>query len=189
MTDKAFVTSDNPTAVYNIYLERMGCIESGLACRGVLLYMPLSPKIAVILYDDKVYKIGSRKQSFVDITNCNDIKELNNLTAINSYKTILFNPTMTSPAELEWLGIQSDYFTPREMVVPMNDVGVDGVGIIIGTHRVGLSCKLHLSIVKYLPRYATMNQKDFNCQSDRYRESAYMKEELIRQYFFSPQKN
>lgn len=182
-TEKSFITSDNPTALYNMFLERMGQVESGLGCRGVFIYMPLSPKIALVLYDDKVYKIGARKQSYVEIIEKNDIKELNKLTAVNSLNTILFNPTMTTVADLEWLGNQSDRFTQKEKVESMSGIVADNGNRIIGTHHVGLSCKLKLSFVKYLPKYAAITPKNFNPQTDLYREIAYVKDDLIDSFF------
>lgn len=181
-TDVAFVTSDNPTALYNMYLERMGQVETGLGCRGVFLYMPLSPKAAVVLYDDKVYKMGGRKQSFVEITERNDARELNRLTAVNSFETILFNPTLTHTAELEWLGEQSDRYTPAEKIEEINGIVAESGNKIIGTHNVGLECKLRLSFLKYLPKYAAMKPEQFNRQTDLYREIAYVKDELIDYY-------
>ena len=55
------MTSDNPVVLYNMFLERMGVDESGMGSRGAFIFMPLSPGLAIVLYDGKVYKIGNKR--------------------------------------------------------------------------------------------------------------------------------
>ena len=42
-TGQAFVTSDNPAVLYNMFFERMGLDESGMGCRVVLLLCRFHP--------------------------------------------------------------------------------------------------------------------------------------------------
>ena len=87
-TDLAFITSDNPVCMYDSYFERLENINYALASRGLFMYFPLSDKIAVMFYDDRCYKMGDKKKSYVELNQLEDIKELNKLTACNSNKVI-----------------------------------------------------------------------------------------------------
>ena len=57
--DENFLTSDNPVFRYNQYCERiqyMGVIGAGN--RGLQLFVPLSPRFLLILYDGATYEAG-----------------------------------------------------------------------------------------------------------------------------------
>lgn len=53
---------------------------------------------------------------------------------------------------------------------------------IIGTHHVGNACKLQLSFVKYLPTYKAKTAKTFDQRTDMYREIAYYRDNLEKQF-------
>lgn len=75
-TDKAFMTSDNPAVIYDVFMERMKQIYA-LGSRGLMIYLPLSPHVAVLYYDSQCYKVGDRKKRYVIINSVKDIDELN----------------------------------------------------------------------------------------------------------------
>ena len=66
-TDKSFITSDNPVAKYNQFMERMGQEAYGLGARGLQIFFPLSPQIGVMYYDPKCYKLGYKKKEYVEL--------------------------------------------------------------------------------------------------------------------------
>ena len=68
-----FITSDNPAVIYNQFLERMKQESYALGSRGLQIYFPLTPKVAVIYYDSECYKIGCKKRNYVDITQPSDV--------------------------------------------------------------------------------------------------------------------
>ncbi len=78
-TKKPFITSDNPIVLYNHFLEKrkhpFG--KCGLASKGLEVFYPLSPELALIYYDDKVYKVGYRKRNYIETYNEKDIDSLN----------------------------------------------------------------------------------------------------------------
>ena len=154
-TGHAFVTSDNPAVLYNMFFERMGLDESGMGCRGVFVFMPFSPELAIVLYDGKVYKIGNKRQPYAEITNKRDVGELNKLTAVNAFQTILYNPKVTTVDELSRLAHYHKKYTVENKVVEIKGVNAETGNTIMGVHKIGIMCGLQLSFVKYLPIFAT----------------------------------
>lgn len=181
-TGYAFVTSDNPAALYNMFFERMGRDELGMGCRGVFIFMPLSPELAIVLYDSKVYKIGNKRQPYAEITDRRDIGELNKLTAVNAFQTILYNPKVTTVDELSRLANYNKKNTVEDQVVAIKGVNAKTGNTIMGVHQIGIMCGLQLSFVKYLPLFAAKTPQNFNPFTDRFREIAYYKDELINRF-------
>jgi hypothetical protein len=51
-TTAAFLTCDDPVVMTNrLYCQRIGETNFGFGSAGCIFYMPLSPKVAMILYD------------------------------------------------------------------------------------------------------------------------------------------
>jgi hypothetical protein len=181
-TGYAFVTSDNPAALYNMFFERMGRDELGTGCRGVLIFMPFSPELAIVLYDGKVYKIGNKRQPYAEITNKRDVGELNKLTAVNAFQTIFYNPKVTTVDELSRLAKYHKKYAVENQVVEIKGVNSKTGDTIMGVHQIGIMCGLQLSFVKYLPLFAAKTPQNFNPFTDRFREIAYYKDELINRF-------
>lgn len=181
-TRHAFVTSDNPTALYNMFFERMGRDESGMGCRGVFVFMPLSPELAIVLYDGKVYKIGNKRQPYAEIINKRDVEELNKLTAVNAFQTILYNPKSTTVDELSRLAYFHKKYAVENKVVEIKGINPETGNTIMGVHQIGIMCGLQLSFVKYLPLFAAKTPQNFNPFTDRFREIARYKDELIDRF-------
>ena len=181
-TGHAFVTSDNPAALYNMFFERMGHDELGMGCRGVFVFMPLSPKLAIVLYDGKVYKIGNKRQHYAEITDMRDVEELNKLMAVNAFQTILYNPKVTTVNELSRLANYHKKYAVENQVVEIKGVNAKTGDTIIGVHQIGIMCGLQLSFVKYLPLFAAKTPQNFNPFTDCFREIAYYKDELINRF-------
>ncbi len=79
-----FITSDQPVILYNKWTEDVkeyGAV--GLASKGLLIFLPLSPSKLLLLYDSSVYKIGNKKDS---VTILNDSKEADNLNLMQWLK-------------------------------------------------------------------------------------------------------
>lgn len=88
-----FITSDNPVVFYNQMFEEFENLGSGIgiASAGLQIFYPISPKILIIFYDAKAYKIGNRKDSVIHIINPNDVNEINKLQIVNSSENIYLN--------------------------------------------------------------------------------------------------
>jgi hypothetical protein len=90
-TSQDFITSDHPVAKINQYF--LGNYDGGVAgwgAKGLQVFVPLSPKHMVILYDDKIYKVGARKPNNVFITNEADVHALNKLQLLNAHENVYF---------------------------------------------------------------------------------------------------
>ena len=92
-TKTEFITSDNPVILYNKYYNKELFNDlisySGLACKGISVIFPLTPKYCLIYFDSIMYKIGSKRlHDNVIITDEHDVNELNFLQIINANKTI-----------------------------------------------------------------------------------------------------
>ena len=82
-----FITSDNPVYFYNQYCEQVqGRGKSGAGQCGLQIFMPLSPRDYMILYDSKVYD-HVKKQSISG----SDIDALNNIQVISAEANLYFS--------------------------------------------------------------------------------------------------
>lgn len=89
-TSSDFYISDHPVFIYNwLYRELEDPSVISIAARGLQIFIPLSPKITLCLYDPKVYKYGQRT-SVTCISNESDIEILNSFQVINSASIIGF---------------------------------------------------------------------------------------------------
>ncbi|KNC67883.1 DUF4238 domain-containing protein [Pseudoalteromonas sp. R96] len=84
-THTDFITSDDPAVLTNRWhlLDKRAELQSfGLSSAGCLLFLPLSPKILMVAYDNDVYSIP-HKNGWVRIKNPSDIDSFNYLQALN----------------------------------------------------------------------------------------------------------
>lgn len=91
-TEVEFVTSDNPVVLYNqlFSYDKTGS-NTGYASKGLQIFLPISPQLAICFYDKKIYRVGKNKKTFVIITNPKDIYELNTLQMCSAYVNIYFS--------------------------------------------------------------------------------------------------
>lgn len=89
-TSSEFYISDHPVFMYNwLYRELEDPAVTSITAMGLQIFIPLSPKITLCLYDPKVYKYGHRT-SVTCIYNDSDIEILNSFQVINSDSIIGF---------------------------------------------------------------------------------------------------
>ena len=99
-TGVEFITSDSPVVMYNQLLSfrKMGS-NTGLSCKGLLIFFPVSPSKLIIMYDDNVYRVGGETKSVIEVTSEKDIYDLNALQACSCYENIYFmNPNQNVAA-------------------------------------------------------------------------------------------
>jgi hypothetical protein len=83
-TSSEFYISDHPVFTYNwLYRDLEDPAVTNIAATGLQIFLPLSPKITLCLYDSKVYEYGQRT-SVTCISNDSDIEILNSFQIINS---------------------------------------------------------------------------------------------------------
>lgn len=90
-TGVEFITSDSPVVMYNQLLSfrKMGS-NTGLSCKGLLIFFSVSPSKLIIMYDDNVYRVGGATKSVIEVTSEKDVYDLNALQACSCYENIYF---------------------------------------------------------------------------------------------------
>ena len=90
-TNIDFIASDNPVARYNQYCEKVkGIGLVGMACTGLQIMLPLSPRHLIFLYDKSVYKVVGKDSPVMLTESKRDIDALNLFQAIQSEEKLLF---------------------------------------------------------------------------------------------------
>ena len=178
-TRVSFIISDNPACMYDTFLERMNEFTYALGSRGLQIYFPLSDKIALFYYDSKCYKLGDRKKKYVEMNDENDIWELNKLSACSANKVIYYKSGTISKPEIVSLGELALRFKPEDQVETIEG-GKSDKGEIVGTLRRSMFCQLKLNFVKELPAFKAKTKESYNWNTDRLREIAYYKDEIVK---------
>ena len=87
-----FITSDNPVVYYNqLFSFRKLGSNTGLASKGLQVFFPVNPKHLVVLYDSKVYGVGSKKCDVVDVSSVSDMEQLNRLQFVSALENVYFH--------------------------------------------------------------------------------------------------
>jgi hypothetical protein len=86
-----FITSDHPVIYYNKWTEDIKDYGSvGLASKGLLIFLPLSHKKLLLLYDRSVYKIGNKKDSVSILNDAGEVDNINLLQWLKCNNNIYF---------------------------------------------------------------------------------------------------
>lgn len=96
-TPLPFITSDNPIIHYNQFLEQNTQEKAitGFAIKGLQMFVPISPKLMLMLYDSQVYYVGNRKRKTVQIQKREEIDQLNTLQLLNSSANVYGSELLT----------------------------------------------------------------------------------------------
>lgn len=169
-TDKSFITSDNPVAKYNQFMERMRQETYGLGARGLQIFFPLSPQIGLMYYDPKCYKLGYKKKEYVELDQDKDIDELNKLTSCNSGGLLYYRHGTVSNQEIVTLSEVSRKFIPKPIESGVENLYPSRSLLQLRHHP--LFCKLSLSFIKELPRFKALRPEDFDREKHGLRDLA-----------------
>lgn len=97
-TSKGFITSDCPMVKYNpLFISRRYSRSSGLGHVGTQVYVPLSPRLCFMLYDEAVYNFHLARGT-LQLKSPDQVIRLNTLFAHNAKSLVLFKNT-----EHQWL--------------------------------------------------------------------------------------
>lgn len=80
-TRKNFITSDAPVIVVNPFCTR----QAGLSVVGAVIILPISPRRALMLYDDKVYSLNPDSYAL----NEDDVTSINKYTFLNAEEIVM----------------------------------------------------------------------------------------------------
>jgi hypothetical protein len=98
-TPFGFITSDNPVVKYNQFCEDIRAVGVlGTLCTGFQLFLPLSPKHLLFMYDKSVYKLNVRDAAVITVNILADVEQINLLQAINAEGVLLFASWSDRPA-------------------------------------------------------------------------------------------
>lgn len=185
-TDRPFITSDDPIIEYDQYLERVcDSLGYGIGSKGIEIFLPISSKMMLILYDSKIYKIGTRKSSQVLITQMNDVDQLNLLTVLYSDKVVYYEDGTITEFEISQLVQKAKRLAfSEEMEIERYDC-VEEPGEMLHAHSRNKNCKAHFSFIKELDGAKAISIKpglsigsdvtirDYSLQLDKIRHDRY----------------
>lgn len=92
-----FITSDFPVVRYNLYLEKFSTEVASIAygISGIKFFLPLDSETCLVLYDSNIYKIGNKKDKYIDITDPKEINQLNLLQVLNNSPKLFFGKNIS----------------------------------------------------------------------------------------------
>lgn len=106
-----FITSDNPVVPYNKYCEGVDWTGvTGAMSAGLMIFLPLSPRKCLLLYDAQVYKVGSALGSSTTVFRKNDIDVINALQYVGADNNLYFSSDI---GESYFKGLVSKYEQAR----------------------------------------------------------------------------
>ena len=92
-SEAAFLTSDNPAFKYNQYCEDIDYRgTTGPLCRGFQIFLPLTPKLCLVLYDGKVYGVpGKERRSRRSAARPSDVDFVNSMQLVSADQNVYFS--------------------------------------------------------------------------------------------------
>jgi hypothetical protein len=89
----SFVTSDHPVFSYNQYCEGIDYRGiTGALSKGLQIFVPLSPRSLLVLFDDKVYKVvKSERRPHRSIASAADVAMLNSMQLLSAHPNVYFS--------------------------------------------------------------------------------------------------
>ena len=91
--DAEFIISDNPCILTNqLFHKRLRFSSLGWSMSGLQVFLPIDPKTTIMLYDRRIYKVGSRSDGFRVSLNASDVETLNRIQVLNGLHSIYISP-------------------------------------------------------------------------------------------------
>lgn len=148
----SFITSDDPVIEYNPLLEPFKITNYGLAAIGILLLLPISPKVAIVVFDGGYYKIGNQKQSVIRFNNTTDLSWINLLTFLHADKAIYYLKGSLTPNDIQGLVSRAKGFGGGEVMKMTPYVAEDGKSELIHSHSNHFAIGAKFSFLKTLDK-------------------------------------
>ena len=96
-----FITSDHPVFLYNIYCQQLAFMGNiGVIERGLVIFLPISPRHTLFIYDPKVYAVRSTGD-IVRVTD-RDIDIINGMQYMSALHNLYSNGEI-EPSYFDWL--------------------------------------------------------------------------------------
>lgn len=148
--DGSFITSDDPVIEYNPLLEPFKITNYGLSAIGLLLLLPISPKVAIVVFDGGYYKIGNQKQNVIKFNNTADLSWINLLTILHADKAIYYLKGSLIRNDIQRLVSRARGFGEGEVMKMTPYVAEDGESELIHSHANHFAVGARFSFLKTL---------------------------------------
>jgi hypothetical protein len=101
-----FIVADHPVVAYNQFAEHHPILSryptsTGLALKGLQLFLPLSPSMVLAIFDPATYQYGGK--GFICTAGPADVAHLNRMQAVNAYSCFYFDDTRMTDEALDAL--------------------------------------------------------------------------------------
>ena len=125
-----FVISDNPVAFYNQFAENTKAFSyiqgaTGLAAKGLQIFLPLSPRVQMALYDPATYQYGSPRKLTCGVS-AKDVALLNRLQIIGADDCVYFLGELSTDKASEMIGIHEAWASSMAPVARTINIVKDG---------------------------------------------------------------
>ena len=174
-TQSEFYISDHPVFIYNWLYRNLEHPEvTSFSAVGLQIFLPLSPKLMLCLYDPKVYKYGQRN-SVTYISDDSDIEILNSFQIINSSSVIGFH-SKESEAHVKQLykkykGFKLHHYESKSSIKKEDQEE------IISTHSVFT----RQAKLKKMPSFIKIKRKSKGYASSYQERDTELKEDILSQ--------
>lgn len=111
MSKLSFITSDNPIASYNTWMEQQNYYAgaTALAAKGLQIFLPIAPRLTYCFYDPYIYQLGDPDKGFVETTSETDVHQLNALQYLFSDSQLFFSEKILSQIYIKDLVKESNH--------------------------------------------------------------------------------
>jgi len=114
-----FITSDSPVAVVNQWC--MGDPKDGstaLACAGIEIFLPISPRFTVLFYDRSIYNVGRQGSEAVVVKSPGEVRSINGLQLLTADTNLYgkINQEEFSKLPGQWRGMKNDEWRMERLV-------------------------------------------------------------------------
>lgn len=145
-----FITSDNPVIMYNQFMQWRGIgSNTGMASKGLQIFLPIWPFLTLVLYDKDVYRFGRTKADRAALASRQDVHDLNVLQAVSAAENVYL--ANAGAAEIYRVRDHATKFrrTEKSHVISFEGPERDGeTSQIIGTSNVDIRTDASLDFLR-----------------------------------------
>lgn len=132
-TSHPFIFSDSPIAYTNPALSDFKCDKLGNTNAGLKIFYPLNPDFLALFFDASVYRIGDAKSIVLNVTNDDDITQINKLQLHEAANSIYFSRAEESEyVKMLWREENSRFEQKTRNVEGVPELSMDGY--VTGRH-------------------------------------------------------
>lgn len=160
-----FVTSDDPVVLHNQYCEGIdyqGVL--GWRSKGIQVFFPLSPRHLLVLFDNSIYRMGSRRSHLAtEITSSAEVEQFNSMQVLHAVANIYFKQSVDADQSRELVRKLVKDRPKRAMTIVETEIvdKPDGTGSsLVHTFQPLLRCRLSVSAIRYQSGVSKMRLHD-----------------------------